>query len=74
MNQGYVVSQATPQQVEAMGHIDVTRIKGERATKGDNSYSIEELRTIAKDLGLKSSGTKKDLADRILTHLRTMSR
>lgn len=74
MNQGYAIAQATPQQVEAMGHIDINRIKGERATKNDNSYSIEELRTIAKDLGLKSSGTKRDLAERILTHLRTMSR
>jgi hypothetical protein len=46
-------------------NIDVTKLKGERVRKGEDSYSVAELRTLAGSIGISKSGGKKDLVERI---------
>ena len=56
------------QQRAVQGRIDVdpTRIKAEKSKPDDGSYSVKDLRRIAGELNLRKSGTKKELAARIM--------
>jgi len=57
----------TPQQqvVENIMQVDPTRLNPDRAKKGDNSYTVAQLRGIAGSLDLPKSGNKKELVERI---------
>ena len=50
--------------------IDISRVSDKRATKRAGIpvvYTVSELRRIATQLGIKKTGVKKDLVDRILS-------
>jgi hypothetical protein len=68
--QGLTVAYTPEQQaVQMTSGIDINRINPERARKGDNSYTHQELKHIGQQLGLKVSGTKRDLAYSIINRL-----
>lgn len=72
--QGRFAGATSPQQAAIMENIDAHRISAERSSKDNNFYTPEELRIIAKRIGLKTAGTKADLAGRILAYLNTITR
>jgi hypothetical protein len=48
-----------------MKGIDPTRLNPGRKKKGDDSYHIKELQSIARNIGLSSIGVKSSLVNRI---------
>ena len=65
----------TPQQqvVENIKKIDPKKLNPSRARRGDNSYSVPELRAIAGSINLPKSGNKKDLVNRIIAAMKKVN-
>jgi hypothetical protein len=49
---------------------DISRLSSGRNVKASNTYTVQEMKDIARSLGLTTSGTKQVLYDRIMSSLR----
>lgn len=56
-----------------MDWVEINRDMMERSKTGGRGYTVGELREIAKDLNLTSSGVKSVVAERILSYVKTAS-